>query len=151
MDEMQRNVSYESLRNKMTFFSGIAGTLVGVIAILLFGPTALGEPAILSILWLFVLTFFGSAMFALFVYHNIWFRQLSLPAALVGAIYSVLKFSGQDLVLYLYLSIFAIVIRVFIGFIEACATTRRYADFWRSFMFHPLNWGKEFGMKTFLE
>lgn len=150
MNEEERNSWYESLRGKLEIFSGIAGIVLGAIAIPLFGPIARGGPADWGIIHLLI-SALGPLMFALLVYHNIWFRQLSLPGALVGAIYSAVKFRGSDLYLYLYLSILAIVIRIVIGLVEARATTGRYTDFWRSFIFHPLNWGKEFGMKTLLE
>lgn len=139
-DHQKRTWWYEDLRVKLLFFSAI----MGILAISIFGLIARGHP---NLDGLMLSSVFGSVIFASLVYHNIWFRQLSLPALLVGAIYVALKFRGFDLYEYFYLTILAIVVRMVIALVEARSTTGKYADFWRSFAFHPYDWDKEFGGK----
>ena len=147
MTKEQLNEWSESLRTRLEFSSAIAGAVYGALTLLIFGPMASGGPKDWGIVHLLI-SVFGPLMLSLFVYHNIWVRQLVLPAAVVAAIYSLFKVHGQDLYLYLNLCGLTAITRTIIGVTEAKATTGNRADFWRSLLFHPLDWAKQFGMRT---
>lgn len=132
---------------KGTFLPGVVGVITGLVTQVVFGPMDIRGGLFLH---LFV-SFFGPIFLSMFIYRNVWVRQLSLPGALVGGIYSYLKLSGQELYALLYLSSLIAITMVVIGIIEARATTGKVSDLWRSFLLHPLRWAEEFAIKTDLE
>jgi hypothetical protein len=150
MTDEDINYWSESLRTRLEFSSAIAGTVYGVITLLMFGPMISGGSEDWGIVHLFF-SILGPLIFSLFVYHSILFRQLALPGAIVGIIYSCLHFQGKDLYLYLNLFCLVVFIMIVIGIIEARATTGKYPDFWRSYLFHPLGWATHFKIKTHID
>jgi hypothetical protein len=97
---------------------------------------------------LFISAFVLPLCIPIFVLSNIWTRQLSLPAALIVIVYALLEIRGSAFYVVIYLAIIAVIIRIIIGLIEAHVATGRYTDFWRSFVFNPLDWGHYFGIRT---
>lgn len=135
--------SDESLGVKLTAFSFVVGLIYGVVILLIFGPMAKMATKDWGVVHLLACIFFP-ALVTTAVYHNIWIRQLLLPAALVGAIYSYLKFHGSDLKISLTLCVLAVVTMIWMGIVEARTVTGKMSDFWRSFLFHPTRWAEEF-------
>ena len=131
---------YEKLGVNLQAYSFIVGIICGVVSFLIFDP--LGKIVAVH----FAVYLFFPCLLTTFVYHNIWMRQLSLPAIFAVAIYSYLKFHGSDLTISLHLCGLAVITRIWIAVMEARAITGKIKDFWRSFLYHPTDWTEEFKM-----
>ena len=149
MTKLERNDWSESLRGKLELFSAMAGTLYGAATFLIFGSVVSEGPD--SWVVHLLLSSIGPLGLSLFVFHNILVRQLALPAAFVGAVYSFSKFHGIERYFSINLCGLAVVTMIVIGLVEARATTGQLSDFWRSFVFHPLDWTTYFHIRTRVE
>lgn len=147
MTEDERYQWSESLRTRDVLVAGGTGLIYGIATLLIFGPIASGSGGDAKVVHMLP-AFFGSAMLSMFVFHSILVRQLALPAAVIGGIYSLINYRGLDLYRGLYVCGLAVVVLVAMALIEARTTTGRLSDFWRSFLFHPLGWSKHFHIQT---
>jgi hypothetical protein len=85
-------------------------------------------------------------MFLTFVKYSVVLRQLALPGSIVGALY---VYYYKNSIAFILIAIFIAIQMLAIGLIEARSTTGKYSDFWRSFIFHPLSWGKHMNVRIF--
>lgn len=147
MTEEERYEWSESLRFKLMGFSAIAGAFWGVTTLQFFGPMVAGDEPLVHILFSAI----GAGLFSLLVDHSILVRQSALPAAVLFGIYSCLKVQGLDRYSFVNLCVLAVIAMMVIGFTEAMATTGQASDFWRSFFFHPLGWGRHYSIRTLVD
>jgi hypothetical protein len=145
MNNEEINDWSEKLRTKVMFFGFISGLVYGAI-IMLFGyvEDLNGFGVFMSGM--------AAGILALVAYHSILVRQLVIPAAIIGAIYTYFNYQQDpDLHTYFYVCGLSGFAMLTVGLAEARATTGNYLDFWRSFLFHPLGWTKHMGINTLLK
>jgi hypothetical protein len=144
MTEKERQDWAEGLRTGLLYLTVATGALYGLVTILIFGRTNISMPWGVQVL----LSALGSGILALVAFSSILIRQLALPVASGVAIYSMFNFNGRELYGNLYLCGLAAITMIAIGILESYKTTGRIANFWRSFLFHPLGWSTHFDIQT---